>query len=500
MRLRLPDRGERGERGAIAVLTALLAVLVLAMAALAVDIATQTNQRQKLHDTIDAAALAGAYSLPNSGAATVDALAFAAKNDPAAPIPVVDVLCVVGSIWNAGTGTYVVDTTQITANCTRSAGTSTTGARCNSTICSLPCSGTDSCNVIRVVDAKPVPFSFAPVIGINSGSTGSLTSAACKGSCGKIPPNPMDVAVVADRTSSMSPTDITAMITGIKSMFQVMTPSQQYVSLGTIGRSKLGASSTTCSLIGSTLKALSEPSTSDTQGPWIPVPFSNDYLSGTTTINAGSTLVNAVECLKNSSGTGTHLASAMKYAARYLLGFDPNNIGSVPLQSGTVALPTQPGTIRKAIIFETDGAPNESATGGSTTLSNPGDIENTNKNLACTDLSTLDGLAGVASNAKAAGLLVVTVAFNVDPTTKCNGSSGARLDQTLAAAASVQSPGVPSAVGTNDCSDATVGGGRYKENNDGDYFFCAGTGTDMKAIFLNAFKQLATGSRLIQLP
>ena len=61
MRLRLPDRGERGERGAIAVITALLAVVFLAVAALGVDITTQVNERQKLHDTIDAAALAGAY-------------------------------------------------------------------------------------------------------------------------------------------------------------------------------------------------------------------------------------------------------------------------------------------------------------------------------------------------------------------------------------------------------------------------------------------------------
>jgi hypothetical protein len=331
---------------------------------------------------------------------------------------------------------------------------------------------------------------LCPAVGITQpGSTGAVTSVACKGSCGTIPLNPKDVAVVADRTGSMSSADITAMITGIKSMFQVMTPSQQYVAVGTIGRSASSPSSTTCS--GSTLKALSEPSGSATVGPWIPVKFSNDYLNaGTTTINAGSPLVNAVECLKNSSSTQTHLASPMKAAARYLLGMDPNNLG---------LLPARTGNIRKAIIFETDGIPNESIpTGGSTTLSTAGDISSTptNTDTACTNLT------GVATNAKNAtpGILVVTVAFNaakIDATDKCSTAGGsAWLVDTLAAAAS-PAPSGSASTANFDCS---TGPGRNSENADGDYFFCAGTGTDMAAIFKTAFTQIANGIRMIALP
>ena len=485
MRLHLP---ERGERGAIAIMTAFLAVALMAVAALGVDITSQVNQRQKLHDTIDAAALAGAYRLPSNGAqAKLDAVTFAANNDPGAPAPAVDLFCVVAS--KASGSTWVVDTTQIPATCNpASVGSPYSSARCNARICAIPCNGaSDVCNVIRVVGAKPVPFAFAPVIGINQGSTGSVTSVACKGSCGTTPPNPMDVAVVADRTGSMSSTDINAMITGIKGMFTFMTPSQQYVALGTIGRSAQTPYSTTCG--SGSYKALSQPSTSDTAGPWVPVPFSSDYLTGTTT-NPSSTLVNAVECIKNSSGTGTHLASAMKYAARYLLGIDPNNIGSVPPQSGTVPLPTQPGTIRKAIIFETDGAPNESLNTSSTLtgLNSPGDIENTNKDNACTNLKT------VANNAKNAGILVVTVAFNMSPTDMCGGSL--RIDQTLAAAASPTSSGVASAADF-DCSTTA---GRNSENGDNDMFFCAGSGSDMASIFRTALGQLGGGTRLIKLP
>ena len=64
-----------------------------------------------------------------------------------------------------------------------------------------------------------------------------MISVACKGSCGTINPNPLDVAVVADRTSSMGDADIDKLVLGIKGMLQVMTPSQQFVSLGAIGRS-----------------------------------------------------------------------------------------------------------------------------------------------------------------------------------------------------------------------------------------------------------------------
>jgi hypothetical protein len=497
MRLLRPNSDESG---AIAVLTALLMVVFLAIAALGVDISSQVNQRQKLHDTIDAAAHAGAYDFPNSpGNAEADARANALKNDPTLSLPTTPVnavtfFCVVAST-SSGTA---VDTTQIPSTCNpASAGASYTGFRCNAAICSIPCNPAatpaDVCNTVKVTGTKPVPYSFAPVIGINSGSTGSVSSAACKGSCGTIPLNPMDVAVVADRTASMivGGHDYDADVRdGILGMLTVMTPSQQYVALGTIGRSTTTTHST-LSCDSSNL-GLSYPSGFAATGAWIPVNFSNNYLNAGT-VRVTDPLVKGINCLTTHSSTGTYLASPMKAAARYLLG------PSAPYDtsSNINTLPARTGSIRKAIIFETDGAPNESNIVGSTALNDPADIGSTNGVTACTNLTTMDGTAGVAANAKAAGILVVTVAFNMKPTDMCGGS--VRIDQTLAAAASAKS-GVPSAVGTNDCSDASVGGGRDKENHDGDYFFCAGTGTDMKDIFATAFKQIANGVRLIQLP
>ena len=42
--------------------------------------------------------------------------------------------------------------------------------------------------------------------------------------------------------------------------------------------------------------------------------------------------------------------------------------------------------------------------------------------------------------------------------------------------------------------------GRTAENGDGDYFFCAATGTDMAPIFKTALSQAGTGIKLIRLP
>ncbi len=42
--------------------------------------------------------------------------------------------------------------------------------------------------------------------------------------------------------------------------------------------------------------------------------------------------------------------------------------------------------------------------------------------------------------------------------------------------------------------------GRTTENGDGDYFFCAASGTDMAAIFKTALGKVSTGIKLIRMP
>ena len=520
--------GRRDSRGAVAIVFAILSFLILVCCAFAVDLTMQTNRKQHLHDTLDAAAQSGAYALPaDLNGAESSALAYAAKHDPSAVganKPVVTFYCIVSA-----TGlppSYTPDTTQIPVVCNPGPGPYNTstypGLKCNVKMCAIPCAKTagHTCNTIRVSSRRDVDFKFGQVAGVPKGGTGALNSVACKGSCGAVPPNPMDIAVVADRTGSMSSTDVNAMIAGIKSMLQTMQTSQHYVALGTIGRST--AAATPSSEPGAACP--STPSGNVSTGAWVSVPFSNNYLSsGTTNINTSSGLVKAINCLTNASSTGTALASPFKLASRYLLGMDSNNLGSLPARQGT---PT------KVLIFETDGQPNEGApTGGSTTLttttngkdifSNVGDKHQTNGkwyydggNVAC------NNLAQVAANAKAAGILVITIAYNLsgitcDSNDSPQGSGSActsanpckygtqgttvqNVTNILAGAAS------PSAAGPNSAYDKacpTSGQtGTFAENTDGDYFFCAASGSDMASIFKTALSQASGGIKLIRLP
>ncbi|GAA3673069.1 hypothetical protein GCM10023081_09290 [Arthrobacter ginkgonis] len=456
-----------GERGASTVMYALLIPVLFACLALALDFGKLVYERHELSNALDAAALAGAHSLPADPTAAKNvALQFAKANDPEA-VPVATFRCVVASTGASKT----VASGQVPGVC--DPGT-TAGAKCNEKICVIPCvpGNGHTCNTITVADDKDVPFVFAPVIGYDVGNTGALASDACKGSCGAQVPNAMDIAMVADRTSSMSDPDRNLMVAGIKSTLQTMTKEQQYVALGTIHRS---SSSGSC---------ITEPSSSKTDGPWIPVPFSNDYIKNpgvpgaTPPLNTGSTLFKGLDCLQKSSG-GTYLASPLKAAARYVLGKDTNNLGSLPARSAPA---------RKGIIFETDGQPNEDYISGFTSLDTSGDIGSKDEATACSNFKT------VAGNAKAEKVLIVTVAFGDATNASCG--SGKLVRDVLAAAASPDATGAASDA-DNDCQTSAR---RTAENTDGDFFFCAASGTELGPIFVSAVNAISSGSHLIRIP
>jgi hypothetical protein len=596
----LTRRRERDEHGVVAILVALLALVIMMFAAYAIDIGMQVNRKHQLNDTLDAAAQAGAFALPGSSVtAKSEALAFAAAHDPTATgtlVPNVDFWCVVASRLSGGS--YVVDPLEIPTTCNPGPSPYTVGATygssggrviaCSVALCAIPCVEPSNnnatppiaCNTIRVFQGRDVPFAFAPAGGIMKGSTGNLISVACKGSCGTIAPNPMDVAVVADRTESMGNADITNMVAGIKGMLQQMTPSQQYVSLGTIGRSAPTATgqSGTCD---ATSKGLTWPSASGSSGQWIPISFSNDYVDASQTLRPSSPLVKGVNCLTQSDrNQGTVLAAPMKAAAKYLLGYTLNNVSS--LEGGTPRSPTP----KKVLIFETDGQPNErQPTSGDASLTSgdvfshpmhlgPTGVTTTQSDQAGTPVTsgttvttmvthrktltyTYDGgatacqnLIDVAANAKAKGILVIMIGYNMsskrcfdydgivdgytadrtnytagtsttaNPTERktqvSNGYTYVTNYQTttttkhvkasssrsvLSVMAEAASPtgvaGEVPAIAQSDCSDVAE---RAAENSDGDYLFCGATGTDMAPIFRTALSQVSKGIKLLKLP
>jgi hypothetical protein len=499
----------RDEDGAVALMTVILSIVIFGVAAIAIDIGMLAMERQKLHDTVDAAAHAGAYAMPGDGAAAMKAARdIALSNDPdliydfTEQNPKIRLWCVV-----AATPTVPPRPRddQIPSTCNPGTAPFTTAKypdlRCNTKICKIPCapSLSTSCNTVEVVAEKEVPFGFANVFGRSEGSTGAVASAACKGSCGQEAPNPMDIVFMADRTTSMSSSDRALMKTAILDSLKTMTPSLHYVAFGALHKSRTG---TSCATDPTTYTSWRSDEWNVTQGDWVPIPFANNYLSSSVTpsLNTSSALYRGVDCLPDSGvpgwrygSYGTHLASGMKGAARYLLGEAPNNLSS---------LPARPGTPKKVLIFETDGMPDEILDGGSTSLTSSSDVGaglngagNTNGQKGC------DNLVDVARNARDRGVIVITVGFGQAATGRCKKSEGetgatSRVRDVLAAAAS-SDPVTGTASTASACNSPAS---RTAENTDGDYFFCAAQGAELADIFKTAVAQVSSGVRLVKLP
>ena len=88
----------------------------------------------------------------------------------------------------------------------------------------------DMCNAVKVSTAQTVKYLFAPAIGIPTGSTGAVQSVACYGAC-KPTGSPLDIALVLDRTGSMSAQDIADVKNAALELLKVYNASQQDVAL-----------------------------------------------------------------------------------------------------------------------------------------------------------------------------------------------------------------------------------------------------------------------------
>ncbi len=560
----------KDERGATAVIVGLLSTVLFASAALAVDISSLAMERQRLHDHVDSAAHAGAFALPGTGTeAQAAALDIANTQDGDLNLSAsanTKLLCVVASTGVA----REVQASQIPSTCNPGPpGAPYTelrypGLKCNTYICAIPCAtgSTAKCNTIEVRANKPVDYGFAPIIGIDEGNTGSVASAACRGSCGAEVPNPLDIVIMADRTASMPSADRAQMKMAILNSLQTMTPSLHHVAFGALAKSRETGFTPKGSFIRPTVPATPtyedcskfakgwprdncnarnkakqdayeedyeewedgesafskstgwdgtgetnsdgicrteavrtngrSASSTRNEGTWIPIDFTNSYLNEDKTLVTGSELVDAISCLPESASGeyGTNIGGSLKAAVRKVMGGS-----TVPGAS------SRPGTPRKVVIFETDGQPDEvGSASGSTSITTSSELwsgpQNDYGQNGCNRFKE------VATNAKNAGVIIITIGFGGAATARCKKSEGSsssgtssRVRDVLAAAASNAPSGGPSTAG--DCSTAS---GIAAENIDGDYFFCATKGDELSDIFKTALNQVSNGIRLIRLP
>ncbi len=445
-----PDHDDRA-RGQIVVLFALVIVLLMAISAVVVDYGMLRRTAGVLAGGVDAGALAGGAQLPAtaSNAATITASAVTYLNlnhgGLNADSTWVSYRCLVG-LKNG-----LPDASQIPTVCdpgspaNLSANLNCTVWRCGDGVAAVACTptGTNICNIIVVAGNKEVPYGFGPAIGINSQNTGTISSAACKGACGGPPTGPVDVALVMDRTGSMSGADTVNAKAAANSIVSLYDPANQWLALGTLGPSQsAGCAAAPAGSIG-TANAPAD------LRRWVPV-----GLSGTGAANPTYTQLSAaITCYANSS-TGTDLADPVTMAAYELT------------HNGRAG-------IKKGMILETDGQPNAAVGAGPN---------------YCAQADA------AATAAKGQGIEVFTIGFGLDAASggdpACPDTTGAFKGKT--ATALLASMSTQPTLGATSCAAA--------ENTDGDHFFCQPKSADLTSIFQVVAAKLSGGAHLISLP
>jgi len=429
--LRSQRDGDR-EHGQVIVLFAMALVVILAFGAIVVDLGLLRNNRQTLVNTFDSAALAGGSLLPVSGATEAAAArtlidTTVAANYPGLPTSAYTITyhCLIGA---GPTGPLISRDVPAACDPRPSMGLGTTlppasaftGAGATR-VSSCDPTADDKCNVVVISGSTNTTYSLGPVVGVPSGSTGVVVSAACNGPCGSSPAVPVDVVLIMDRTLSMSAQDIADIQAGARSVLSVFNPALQRVALGTIGPSRASGSPSAPALVacpsGSTSPLRNQPSPANqvfgvAQTPasnvnffntgalpgnrgdvpkWIPVGFSgtdaatpavtsgwgfNEAYSVDGVTSTNSTIWKAISCFYSYT-TGTNLDTPIAMAMQYLNTYGRPNV-------------------KKGIIFETDGTPQ--AGDGSAHY-------------------TCNASNNTATAAKAAGIEIFTIGFGIGSAT-----------------------------------------------------------------------------------
>ena len=242
-------RKRDGEHGQIMVMFTLVIVLLMVLASVVIDLGMLRTDSAQLRNALDAASLAGAYDLPakstNVVAITAEAKAtakasYARIGSTDVPDPTVTYACMVGYIPatklpRVSDERPNVCVIALAANVVATPG-NPNGWTCLAGGCWAPCdpAAGDICNTIIVADSANRPYTFGRAVGINSGNTGTITSAACNGACGG--ENPVDVVLTVDRTGSMQGLEAT-LVNGAYEVLKAYNPDVQHVALGMLGPS-----------------------------------------------------------------------------------------------------------------------------------------------------------------------------------------------------------------------------------------------------------------------
>jgi hypothetical protein len=301
--------------------------------------------------------------------------------------------------------------------------------------------------------SSSVPFYFAPVLGMNQGTTGVVNAASCKGACGTTSA-PLDVVMVLDRTGSMTPADIVNLKDGAKAVLDAYDARDVWVGLVSL---PYGRSTNKC--------VVNDPQvypTTSNPSVWQVVPIQGGYDNPDGTLNTSSPIGAAINCMQRAGSPRVIVNGVDRTGAGH------TNLGD-PLDAARSMLASQGrSNVPDALIFETDGQANQ-----------PYGMQ------PCNYLNTK------ATAAKSAGQVIYTIAYGLDsPPVRCTDTFGPFFNRyattNLAAAA------------TNSVDDLP-GGCATSENRDGDNYFCAPASSDLTPVFTTVAAATLRNTRLIDL-
>lgn len=436
-------RARRGQGGQALVLFAVFITVIFGTAALVLDQGLLRKASYDLTNALDAGALAGVpMVLDEPALAEQTAREYVQLNYPDV-LPDSDIS--VGFRCLIGAEAGVARTSDVPAVCDPGPGATWT---VSGKIAYATCTPSPDhvCNTIVVSGPATVDYNFAPVLGIEQGSTGARTAAACKGSCGEPPEVPVDLVVIIDRTGSMNGVDTSNARNAADSLRKSLDPQLQWLGLSVLGPSKLGSFCKTQadSSIGSAGAA-------DLRR-WVPIGLTGAGAGfGTSYTSDSSEMAQAIDCFGNSS-TGTDIA-------------DPVRMATYELQNNGRS------NAKKAILLLSDGQPNRSTTS--------------------TSEYCLES-AQAAEAAKAAGIELYTVGFGLD------GSNDMACPDSGTPWNGRMATDLLASMATDSVKD---GGCPGTENSDGDNYYClpktAGASTDLADVFQVAVQKLTGHSRLV---
>jgi hypothetical protein len=498
--------GDR-EDGQIMILFALCLVVILVFASIVVDLGVLRNNRQILVNTMDAAALAGGTVLPIDGSKALEAqnaqdLIVRTLGDnypdlkpaPAGPAVQTDS----GGVHSL---TSTSATATITYRCLVGIDASSPPKPAISRDVPLVCdphnalmhnppvasdfvgagstrnsdckpSLGDKCNVVVVTGSATTRYGFGNVVGIASGSTGTIQSASCNGPCGA-GPGPVDVVLIVDRTASMDGNDTTNAKNAAKSVVSLYNPAVQWLGFSLLGPSKSSGGCATQLDPSVSSSSMGSATVPGALRRWVPIGLSGAGLNqnGLPAFDSTFAQVTAgINCYDTNSYTD--LADTISEAQYELL----NN--------GRTG-------VRKGIILMTDGQPN--------TLSSSGPYR-TGYPCNNTDLA--------AQDAKSHKIEIFAIGFGLDGTNNpgCDKDTSGNWHNKTAVQllVSVASPDGATGAASVDRGCPGPAAPALNSNNDGDHYYCipksSGASTDLSAIFLSAGTQLARGgASLVQL-